>query len=60
MKDCPMMIGKKANPRCMGEKCAWWNNYAKECSIPLIADILADSSICKNSWDNPELLESKE
>lgn len=52
MKVCPMMIGKKANPLCIGECCAWWCRFAEDCAVPLIAGILVDSSICNNVFDN--------
>lgn len=58
-KVCPMLIGKKANPLCIGEYCAWWCKFAEDCSVPLIAGILADSSICQNGWNNPELWEGE-
>ena len=58
-KICPIFFANKTFPVCRGDVCAWWSNYAKECSLPLIADILADSSICQNVWNNPELLEGE-
>lgn len=50
IKPCPILV---ASPRmegtlCMQEHCAWWSKYAKCCSIPIIADILADSTICQS------------
>lgn len=31
---------------CQEKGCAWWREYAKECAIPLMADMFADSSMC--------------
>lgn len=39
---------------CLGEECAFFSCYAKSCSVPLIADILADSDICRNSFEPVE------
>ncbi len=47
-KTCPIS-GKK----CIGENCAWWLNFADDCSTPIIASILADSSICRNVYEKP-------
>lgn len=48
-KTCPIS-GKK----CIGENCAWWLNFADDCSTPIIASILADSSICRNVYSPKE------
>ncbi len=48
-KTCPIS-GKK----CIGENCAWWLNFAEDCSTPIIASILADSSICQNVYSPEE------
>lgn len=52
LKPCPFMIinTNMGSSYCIGSDCAWWCNFAEDCSIPVIADILADSSICRNVW----------
>lgn len=52
-KPCPMMIahyGENAAD-CIGERCAWWCEFAGDCSVPLIAGILADSTICNSVFN---------
>lgn len=53
-KVCPLRCADKTKPiaYCMGDACAWWCDWAKECAIPLTAGILADSSICQNTWND--------
>lgn len=48
-KMCPM-TGKT----CAKSNCAWWCSFAKDCSVPLTAGILADSEINRISWNNKE------
>lgn len=36
---------------CLGKRCAFYAKYAESCSVPLIANILADSDICRNIWE---------
>ena len=50
LKLCPM----KKNGYCVGELCAWWLEFAKECAVPVAAGILADSTICQNVWEEEE------
>lgn len=50
-KLCPM---KQLNGYCIGELCAWWLKFAKECAVPVAAGILADSTICRNIFDEAE------
>lgn len=52
-KLCPI-LHTAHNPMmnfCIGKRCAWWCDFAKSCSIPLIAGMFADSSICNNVWE---------
>ena len=42
-KFCPML---KAD--CLEEKCAWWLDFAKDCSLPVATGILADSTISQS------------
>ena len=37
---------------CIYEDCAWWRNYADDCAIPLLADMFADSEICRSVFEN--------
>lgn len=46
-------IGKVVS-ECIGKDCMWWLPFAKDCAVPAIAGILADSTICQNIWDEPE------
>lgn len=39
---------------CIRENCAWWAEWANDCSVPTIAGILADSEICRNVFPTPE------
>ena len=57
-KSCPIRIPFQYSNRehcldakCIGKDCAWWSGWAQDCSIPLIAGILADSTICRNEWE---------
>lgn len=51
-KICPIRYsGSGLGVSCLGEDCAWWQEYAKECAVPLMAGILADSTICQNVWE---------
>lgn len=51
-KECPMMgaIMHQRGVPCAGKHCAWWCEFAKQCAVPLAAEILADSDICNNVW----------
>ena len=51
-KACPIMVAAMhmMNAECIGECCAWWCKFAKQCAVPLAAEILADSDICNNVW----------
>ena len=53
IKACPIMVAgaNMARAICIEEHCAWWSKYAGCCSVPLIADILADSTICQSVWN---------
>ena len=62
LKPCPILV---ASPRdegtlCIQQHCAWWCEYAKCCSVPLIAGILADSTISQSVFreekDNMRLI----
>ena len=55
LKPCPMMIASQMpNAMCIGKDCAWWCEYAKRCAIPLLADMFADSEICRNVFNEQE------
>lgn len=59
MKDtkvCPICVAG-ANDYvcyCIREDCAWWAEWANECSVPLIAGMFADSTICQNVFEAQE------
>ena len=50
LKPCPILVVSSDIPStlCMQQHCAWWCEYAECCSVPLIAGILADSTICQS------------
>ena len=53
-KFCPIMVagGNPSTPSfCIEEECAWWCKFAKDCAIPLLAGMFADSTICQNVFD---------
>ena len=48
-KYCPIMVAG-ANTHvslCIGKDCAWWLPYANDCALPVVAGILADSTITR-------------
>ena len=54
IKNCPLMLcgGNYISSGCLGSGCAWWCSFAKECAVPLLAGMFADSEICNNIFDN--------
>lgn len=51
-KICPIRIaGQGFSYDCLGEDCAWWQDYANDCAVSVVAGILADSTICQNVWE---------
>lgn len=51
-KICPLRTARPVDAsQCIGENCAWWCKFAKQCAVPLAAEILADSDICNNVWE---------
>lgn len=53
-KVCPIMLTRKKSAacHCIGKDCAWWCNFAKDCSVPLLAGMFADSEICRNEFED--------
>ena len=53
LKPCPIMVGAEnmKSAYCIGKDCSWWCEFAQDCAVPLIAGILADSSICMTGWN---------
>lgn len=52
-KKCPFMMTVSSpfvSGECIEEQCAWWCGFAQDCAAPLIAGILADSSINQVDW----------
>lgn len=45
-KVCPM-----SGRPCKEEACAWWCKFAKDCAVPLLAGMFADSDVCNNRWE---------
>lgn len=56
-KYCP--IREANNERfyaeCMKGACMWWREYAKDCAIPLLADMFADSKICNTVFEQDKV-----
>ena len=40
--------------QCIGKDCTWWLPYANDCALPVVAGILADSTICQNAFETEE------
>lgn len=59
-KVCPLRFNDTlvSRPKCIGEECSWWCNFADSCSIPLLAGMFADSSICRNVFNSCDDLTS--
>ena len=36
---------------CIGKDCAWWCEFADSCAVPLMTEILADSTICQTIFE---------
>lgn len=52
-KDCPFLYANRFHDSsCCGEKCSFWCEFANRCSIPLLAEMFADSTICQNVFNN--------
>ena len=52
-KYCPI---REANNKtsfieCMKASCMWWREYAKDCAIPLLTDMFADSETCNTFFE---------
>lgn len=45
-KLCPM-----TGATCTETACAWWCGWAKDCAVPLLAGMFADSEICRNVFE---------
>lgn len=46
IKTCPIK-----HAICDKENCMWWCEFAKDCSIPLLAGMFADSTVCRNVFE---------
>ena len=44
-KKCPIS-GKS----CEQSECMWWCDFGKDCAVSLLAEMFADSEICRNSF----------
>lgn len=53
-KYCPIMIlnAQNASPVCPKKLCEWYCEFADSCSIPLLAGMFADSTICQNTFES--------
>lgn len=54
-KVCPLRLNSRdytARLKCIGKECSWWCNFADDCSIPLLAGMFADSSVCRNVFNS--------
>lgn len=51
-KVCPIMwAAVSTTGKCIKENCEWWLPFAEKCAVPLAAEILADSTICQNVFE---------
>lgn len=54
-KICPVFSCQNNKDKfCKGTKCAWWCQFAKDCSVPLLAGMFADSHICATRFEEVE------
>lgn len=55
MEKCTDKICPIRNDTCTKD-CAWWCEFGRECAVPLLAGMFADSDICRNvfDWDGDE------
>ena len=54
-KTCPIRVTNLPHSERSGESCAWWCEFAQECAVPLVAGVLADSTICQNIFFHKEV-----
>lgn len=50
-KYCPILVAggdRSLLGVCMGKNCTWFLPFADDCAFPVVAGILADSTICQN------------
>lgn len=53
-KLCPLLLSganQHSGVYCKEEKCMWWRKYAGDCTISLMADMLADSDMCRTIFE---------
>lgn len=48
-KICPLLKDRD----CIENSCAFWCDFAQDCSVPLLAGMFADSSVCKTVFGVP-------
>lgn len=48
-KICPL-----TREECAGDLCAWWCAFGDDCALPLLACIMADSTVCQNIWEKED------
>ena len=61
-KYCPMMVAggnMQISGSCIGPDCAWWCDFANDCSVSLLAGMFADSTICQNVFENNSSVEAE-
>lgn len=42
-KMCPL-----TNMLCVNKRCMFWCDWGRDCAVPLLAGMFADSEICRN------------
>lgn len=53
-KLCPLLLSganQHSGVYCKEEKCMWWRKYAGDCTISLMADMFADSDMCRTIFE---------
>lgn len=52
-KYCPLMIAggnMQISGKCLGKNCAWYKEYIGACAISLLADMIADMTVCQANF----------
>lgn len=50
-KLCPFLFPSGSGGYCVKDACSFWCKFADECTIPLLAGMFADSTICQNVFE---------
>lgn len=58
-KLCPFAFssGQYKEKKCKGSLCSFWCEFANRCSIPLLTEMFADSTVCQNVFNKVKITE---